>query len=1350
MSRPRPHVRHLRLRPLSLATCLVLSAIANAQELPAPDAVALRRGAATITDNGTAMTVNQTTAGAVIHWRTFSIGATNTVTFQQPAANSVALNRVVGGLASNIAGALSANGRIFLVNPSGVVFGAGSQVNVGGLVASTLDIADDAFEAGIESGNFAFTGASTSEGQGVVVEGTITTTPGGTVALLSPDGARLDQGLDPAGNVVSGRIVAPGGSVLMGNGVRMTLDFEGDGLTQIVIDEADTSASQVRNNGSIEANGGQIVMLADGITDGQLGQLIVNTGVLRANTLANRAGRIVLDAGGGEIRFGGNEAFGGVAEAIGVDAGQQGGIIDINARQVQIRGSRSAGVCDLSCSVIDASGDAGAGTIDIHAAENLAFEGGNIVQASAGTSGNGGNVRLTAGIGARIYGELSARGGSGSGNGGLIETSAPALDVAGASVDASAANGLAGSWLIDPFDVDIVDGAGTGVLPGDPFVPVAATTLQDADINAALDAGTSVRITTGAVAAGGANDGDIRFVTRPNAAGALVSPVIQRSTGTAPLTFQLDANRAIHSVEVNSDGTEVGQAGFSIIAGGGPLNVLFNANANNTAVPSSNDAGIVLFDFDIGTNGGNLWFYGQNDPVGGLAGGEEEGIELTLGTIDTRAASGNGGEVRLRAIGGDSGVELVGTSIQSGTGAMSLFGRTVFSGPGVILRGFDNDGSPPTRSLLQSNGGNIAITGLALQSFSGSTQVGVDILDASVLADGGNIDVFGRATGIADAAAGTTAMGVRLGTGAQVGNALTLRTRLVGESADSGGFQSGLEIESGCGNAGACIGGDVVVLQAGTSDGSQAIYLDGTVQANSVANLRPGGVDANGIANERAADPITVGGSAGGFSLGAGVLANVTAPQLVLGSNGHVGLIDVQAALTRAGSLTLQNQGAGSAGIALNAAVNVGANTLALLSSGNISQTAAGTITAGSLLAQSSAGAVALSTASNNVSGTTLAGSAAGDFSYTDVDALTIGTVNAAGFDAAGNNPQAASASGVSGSNVFVRNLAGDMTLNAGASAGNLIDLVTAGRLQNPGAATLSAGNRWRVWADTWIGESRGGLAGSGPLPNLYNCSFAGACGVVVPAADNHFIYRQQPTASVTVASAAREYGLDNPAFSFTVAGLVLGDLAANAINGTVGTSATILSNVGSYPIDGTFTSPAGYAISLFPGTLLITPATLTFVANPSVRFVGQPNGTLGGVVIGFRNADTLAGATDGTPVFTSPANESSPIGRYPIDGSGLSAINYVFVQAPENATALLVSALPGTLFAPDLVREPPDNYLYDRNIGSAQLCMVTDTLASTEQKAGDNLAREWSRVRSRPNLTNCVQTNKRYGCSDF
>ena len=98
---------------------------------------------------------------------------------------------------------------------------------------------------------------------------------------------------------------------------------------------------------------------------------------------------------------------------------------------------------------------------------------------------------------------------------------------------------------------------------------------------------------------------------------------------------------------------------------------------------------------------------------------------------------------------------------------------------------------------------------------------------------------------------------------------------------------------------------------------------------------------------------------------------------------------------------------------------------------------------------------------------------------------------------------------------------------------------------------------------------------------------------MAVPGTDSHFIYVQQPTALITFDDFVREYGLPNPTFTFTVSGAILGDSAANVASGVGVTTATIGSNVGSYPITGQFTSAAGYRLQFVPGTLGITPANL-------------------------------------------------------------------------------------------------------------------------------------------------------------
>lgn len=89
-------------------------------------------------DDGDVLEVEQTTERVVIDWQGFSIGEGNTVIFRQPGADAAALNRVIGDDPSEILGTLEANGRVFLVNPHGVIFGPDATVDVGSLVASAL------------------------------------------------------------------------------------------------------------------------------------------------------------------------------------------------------------------------------------------------------------------------------------------------------------------------------------------------------------------------------------------------------------------------------------------------------------------------------------------------------------------------------------------------------------------------------------------------------------------------------------------------------------------------------------------------------------------------------------------------------------------------------------------------------------------------------------------------------------------------------------------------------------------------------------------------------------------------------------------------------------------------------------------------------------------------------------------------------------------------------------------------------------------------------------------------------------------------------------------------------------
>lgn len=1540
----RQHSRNYTIarRPLCGAILLAMAALANAQELPTGESGL--SGIGGIVRDGNTMTINQTSRGARLNWETFSIGNANTVRFVQPDAGSVALNRVLGDSASSILGRLEANGRVFLVNPNGVLFGGSAVVDVGGLVASTLAISDDQFQQGLESGQFDFfAGGETAAN--IINLGTLTARAGGTIALLGGF----------VGN--AGSVTADGGTVALASSREVTLDFFGDGLTQVSIGLGSDDGGII-NAGLLQADGGS-VQLRTQTYDGDIGSasgFLQHLGIIRARTLGQRGGSIVLDSGAGNTTLGfieGSDDIGSVLDATGSAAGQRGGSISVTGNNVQVGGLSSPGgqPCGSvpGCTLIDASGHSGGGditlasqdyttilslniesnsapgveirsdalasgqggtirldnagglvdggasvqvggiqvygsalfsargaggaggiidwssedgnigiissitesfrgeavldasgasggSVNLDAGRALAFDNEASIRADAlGGNGSGGSIRLFGTDALRAHGSLSARG-AGGGNGGLIETSGGGLDLRGIDIDASTANGIAGTWLIDPYDVYIVHGAETGTLPIDGlFDPIAETLLQDGDINRALNAGNSVHITTGT---SGTGNGDIVFLSSSTYPGTVQ---IERTVGDAPLSLRFDANREIRTQGYSpvSGGPLV--EGVGIDGGSGPLTVLFNADANATALPGSTRAGIRLINANIASRGGDIRFYGQSDPVDGSALGFNGGVFLQRSTLDSRWAAGEDGSIALRGLGGagSSGISMAGSTLTSGSGAIDLYGRTAGNGgSGISMSGSFFNGVQ-RRTEINAGGGALRIVGVGYSS-------GVFLTNATVSNDGGTIDVLGRAEG-APAFYISAATGVSVGADGRIGNPTASRVRLVGEAVFAApGGEAGLAFGNslgGCQDGGPCVQGVELVLQASTSRPAQSIVFrddDARLEASRLINLRPGGVDGDGNVYERPGDAINIGGS-GGFALDPLLLDRLQSPEVVIGGSAQTGLITVQQAIARAGNLTLQASGAGAAGIAVNADLAVGGYTLALASSGSVIQTSAGAIVADSLLARSTGGDVLLDRAANNVAGNTLAGDAAGDFRYLDQDALAIGGVTAIGFDVGAGAPTAILASGIgAGNDVHVQNNSGDLTLAAGITAGQRIELVVASTLQNTGGATLAAGDLWRVWANSWIGEARGGLVGEGPLPNLYNCAYGGSSGCNVSASisddNNQFIYTQQPTATVTIGNGTREYGLDNPLFGYAISGLILDDIAANAINGTASATATILSSVGDYAIGGSFVSPAGYAVDVLPGVLAITPATLLYTANTYTRIYGDPEGALSGTVTGFRNADTLASATSGSLTFTSnttvgssvgnyaingsglsagnyvfvdapgnatayridpatllysadpysrlvgrnngvltgsvsglrngdtlagattgtlrfesDANALSPVGTYAIDGGGLDATNYVFAQAPGNASALTVFGLTATLFPTELVRESQDNYLYDRNIGNAPMCSAATGIARTpDDEDGDTLSREWSRVKSRPNLTNCVAGTRRNGCDDF
>ena len=521
-----------RLSPLALAMACALAPVhrpATAQALPT--GLAVVHGQASVVTAADRMTVTNSN-GAILNWQSFSIGARQGVHFQQPDAASQVLNRVVGNDPSQILGSLSSNGKVWLLNPNGVLFGQGARVDVAGLVASTLHLADADWLTGRQHYTASFSGSTGA----LVNQGTLRTTYGGRVLLLGSAGGVRNEGL----------IEAPGGQVVMAGGA--TIDLIDTGAPNLTL-RVDAAAGEVLQQGDVLAAGGRIDMQA---------ALVNQQGIVRADAIERGpAGEIVLAASRSlqHAPQAVTSASGGEGGRVSIDAGEGRAMVSgtVSATGAEGRGGdirvlgQEVGVLDGA--VVDASGRSGGGEVRVGGGlqgleagvpnARATYVGREArLAADATERGDGGRLIVWGTEAARVYGTLSAQGGPRGGDGGFIETSGGFLDARPLSVSAAAPAGRHGQWLLDPNDIDIItsdtEASEGGITSGPDFTTTGnSAVLFDSTIAAALSQGTSVTVSTGN-AAPDDQPGDIRV------SGAFIS-----MSPEAPVSLTLRAHRDI-------------------------------------------------------------------------------------------------------------------------------------------------------------------------------------------------------------------------------------------------------------------------------------------------------------------------------------------------------------------------------------------------------------------------------------------------------------------------------------------------------------------------------------------------------------------------------------------------------------------------------------------------------------------------------------------------------------------------------------------------------------------------------------------------------------------------------------
>jgi len=209
---------------------------------------------------------------AIINYEQFSIGENEAVQFIQPKIHSTVLNRVTGGNPSEIFGHLRSNGRVFLINPNGILYGPNSQVNVGSLIASTLNIDDNDFL----KEKYRFRLDPRAKNSKIVNRGTLTAMHEGHIVLMAPQ--VFNEGV----------ISAHAGKVALLAGETVTIDFSGDGLISFAV-EGPLETAIIEHFGKISAPQGEVLIRLK--TADHLVKTVVNVeGLIVGNTIEKENG----------------------------------------------------------------------------------------------------------------------------------------------------------------------------------------------------------------------------------------------------------------------------------------------------------------------------------------------------------------------------------------------------------------------------------------------------------------------------------------------------------------------------------------------------------------------------------------------------------------------------------------------------------------------------------------------------------------------------------------------------------------------------------------------------------------------------------------------------------------------------------------------------------------------------------------------------------------------------------------------------------------------------------------------------------------------------------------------------
>ncbi len=732
---------------------------------------------------------------AIIHWDQFSVDKSETVRFQLAGSKSAVLNRVIGGQESRIMGLLSSNGRVYLVNPSGVFIGPEGRIDTAGFVASTLDLLDEDF---LHRNDHLF--LDTGSSKGIINLGTIRSASG-DITLI---GRTVEN---------KGSIEAPNGAVTLASGIEILLKPAGARRAFIRASTSDGPAQEgaaIDHSGKIQALSAELVAGAN-----PYAKAIHSTGEIEALALRSEGGRIYLVADEGISELDGGKLYAKNESGIG-------GNIHILGDKVGILGEAQ----------IDISGKTGGGTLlvggdfqgknpDIKNAEITFVSPQSTIKADALENGDGGRVIIWSDHTTRSSGKISARGGPVGGDGGFVEISGHALEFH-SFVDRRAPFGKSGTLLLDPNDITISNAPTSGFMMMPP--PYSGGTTP-CNINGD-DLVTNL------------NMGNISIATGPGTGGTGLITIDAGTTALADgswthntLTLEADSTITVNGAILT---TSVAPSTLTITSA---LNVIINASIHVAgSAPNSQDIQIqgisaVSASFDgvainatVTCDNGDIFIRGTS----GLTGGNGVHISSTGGVEATK------GNILFSGLMGTasfaSGVFVDQATINAPMGSITFDDRVTgligtrlntatLTGTSISFDTLGNGGTGQTYSLnaVDSTIGSEMITSSIIADPS-SLRLGGILLDGCTLESFSSIILIGKATIASGAVSG------------QVG--LTLTDTDITVSGDGGtlnlqGFGGGNNANATTGNSGLVISGGTLTLGQGGMGTLNQIALQG-------------------------------------------------------------------------------------------------------------------------------------------------------------------------------------------------------------------------------------------------------------------------------------------------------------------------------------------------------------------------------------------------------------------------------------------------------------------------------------------------------------------------------------------